>query len=80
MENFNLKKYLTESKLLKENLQDDLLTANDGPLDTFGVISRAIEMASNGIKSPEIISNALYEALIEIGALTNIEIPSNEFR
>lgn len=80
MENFNLKEYLTESKLLKEDLQDDLLLANDGPIDTFTIISRAIEMASNGTQSVDNLANALYEALTEIGALKDIDLPSTEFR
>jgi hypothetical protein len=80
MENFNFKKYLSESKLLKEDLQSDLLLANDGPLGTFGVIQRAIEMAASNKVSTEELSNALYEALTEIGALTDVEIPSTEFR
>jgi hypothetical protein len=75
-------KFLKESqrRLVKEDLQSDLLLANDGPLSTFGVIQRAIEMAESNRVSTIALSNALYEALKEIGALKDIDIPSNEFR
>lgn len=75
-------KFLKENKVgtIKEDLQSDLLLANDGPLGTFGVIQRAIEMAESNRVSTIALSNALYEALKEIGALTDVDIPSNEFR
>ena len=74
--------FLRENKvgIVKEDLQSDLLLANDGPLDTFGVIQRAIEMAESNRVSTVALSNALYEALKEIGALKDVDIPSNEFR
>lgn len=75
-------KFLRENRvgIIKEDLQSDLLLANDGPLGTFGVIQRAIEMAESGGVPTEALSNALYEALKEIGALKDVDIPSNEFR
>ncbi len=75
-------KFLRENRVgtIKEDLQSDLLLANDGPLGTFGVIQRAIEMAESNRVSTEALSNALYEALKEIRALRDVDIPSNEFR
>lgn len=81
MENFNLKKFLSEGRLLEnDNLIDDLLSSNDGPAGTFSVIQRAIDMACSNEYDAKTISNSLYEALKEIGALTDVDIPSNEFR
>lgn len=82
-EDFNIHewqaKFLNKASI-NEDLQSDLLSANDGPLGTFGVIQRAIEMAESNRVSTVALSNALYEALKEIGALIDVDIPSNEFR
>lgn len=76
------RRFLRENKefTLNEDLQSDLLSANDGPLGTFGVLQRALDMAASNRVSTVALANALYEALKEIGAIEDVDIPSNEFR
>ena len=63
------------SEEVSENIVNTLLSQNDGPVDEFVVISRGVEMAAAG-NNPEIISNAIYDALNRIKG--HGELPSNE--
>ena len=86
MKDFNIhtwqRRFLRENTefTVNEDLQSDLLLANDGPLSTFGVLQRALDMAVTNRVSTDALANALYEVLKEMGAIKDIYIPSNEFR
>ena len=61
-------------------IANHLSCRSDGPVTTFVLIARATEVVSQG-GDPDVVANALYEELKELGAIKGDEtlLSSNEY-